>query len=144
MRSRTFVIVGTRTLRSIPAHILAFISKLDGRNVIGLRSPLHESPQPFEALMAQVCSLMGIEVRWFRPEPDSGREGVYHRDVDMVHEADCVLAFFAGETMSGGTEHVVEKALDQHVPVYSYGIRDGKWVLLGSNDPDDVWPHFTI
>jgi hypothetical protein len=142
--SRTFVIVGSRGLTSIPAHILAYISKLDGKNTIGLRCPLYEPPQPFESLLAQVCNLMGIEVRWYQPELDSGREGVYYRDIDMVRDADCVLAFFAGETMIGGTEHVVEKALDQQVPVYSYGIRDGKWVMLGSNDPYDIWPHFTI
>jgi len=123
---------------------MAYISKLDGKNVIGLRRGLYEGPQPFESLIAQVCAAMNLQVRWYIPDPDTGREGVYYRDIDMVREADCVLAFFVGEEMSGGTEHVVEKALDQHVPVYSYGRRSDSWVMLGSHDPEDIWPHFTI
>lgn len=92
-------------------------------------------------MLAQVAKAMALRVRWYPPEGD-GREATYYRDIKMVDDSTCVLAFFAEDEMSGGTEHVVEKAIDRGIPVYSYGIRDGKWVLIGSHDPNNAWPGF--
>lgn len=108
-----------------------------------LRHPLHREPERFEQMMAHVCDALGIEVQWCQPEP-GGRHMVFFRDIEMVGKSDLTLAFFADDQMSGGTEHVVEKAIDQRVPVYSYGTRDGQMVLIGSHDPDNAWGSFTV
>lgn len=108
-----------------------------------LRHPLHRPPERFEQMVAKACEEFGFYVDWRKPVP-GGRHMVYFRDIEMVGSSDLVLAFFAQDYMSGGTEHVVDKAIDQRVPVYSYGIRDGELVLLGSHDPDDAFGHFTV
>lgn len=108
-----------------------------------LRHPLHSDPEPFEQMVALACDHLKMDVEWCQPEP-GGRQSVYFRDVDMVGKSDLVLAWFADDQMTGGTEHVVEKAIDQRVPVYSYGIRDEKLVLLGSMDIDHQFGEFTI
>lgn len=113
------------------------------RTVVLLRHPLHRGPGRFEQMVEHACEEFDFDVEWRQPEP-GGRHMVYYRDIEMVGSSDLVLAFFDGEEMSGGTEHVVEKAIDQRVPVYSYGVRDGKMVLLGSYDPDNSFGAFTI
>lgn len=143
MREPIFVIVGSRKLRSAPARTLGLLANLPEHVVVGLRSPVEDDPGIFERIVAQVSKALGMKVKWYSPE-GPGREATYHRDVRMVREASCVLAFFAEDEMTGGTEHVVEKAIDQMVPVYSYGIRDRMWVLIGSHDPDELWPGFAI
>jgi hypothetical protein len=108
-----------------------------------LRHPLHREPERFEQMVAIACEKLGFAVEWRTPEP-GGRHLVYLRDIEMVGQSDLVLAFFAGAEMSGGTEHVVEKAIDQRVPVYSYGVRDGELMMLGCHDPWDSFGEFTI
>lgn len=59
----------------------------------------------------------------------------WQRDVDMVKEADEVLAFFDPETIGDertGTAHVVTKALDQKKPVRAYTAADRHLVYAGS------------
>lgn len=73
------------------------------------------------------------------PDPEGGREATYQRDVGMTRKADLVLAFFAEERMEGGTEHVVEKALDAGTPVYSWGFNGSHFVRIGEHDPDNVY-----
>lgn len=108
-----------------------------------LRHPLHGEASKFEQIVAAMMVNLGLPFKWMRPEP-GGRAAVYNRDVTMVGKSDLVLAFFAGDQMSGGTEHVVEKAMDQWVPVYSYGVRDDRHVLIGSFDPHGTWEQMTI
>lgn len=142
-REVVFVIVGSRKLDAVPARVLGLIANMPDGTVLNLRKPRSGKPEFFESAVGAAARAMSIEVRYKEPE-GPGRESTYYRDIDMVRGASCVLAFFAEEEMSGGTEHVVEKAIDQQVPVYSYGLRDGRWVLIGSHDPDDLWPQFTI
>lgn len=109
-----------------------------------MRHPLlQDQPQRFEQMVALACAHLKMDVEWCVPEP-GGRHQVYFRDVEMVGKSDLVLAWFATDQMTGGTEHVVEKAIDQRVPVYSYGIRDASVVMLGSHDPDNAFGQFTI
>jgi hypothetical protein len=84
-----------------------------------------------------------IPYGWMKPG-EGGRSATYERDISMVAGSDCVLAFFADDQMSGGTEHVVEKAIDQFIPVYSFGYRDLDLVMLGCHDPYDAWGRFTL
>lgn len=143
MREQVFVLVGSRKLRAAPTRALGYLATLPDGATVGLRSPTSDEPEIFERIVAQVAKAMGLRVKWYAPE-GQGREATYYRDIRMVDEATCVLAFFAEEEMSGGTEHVVEKAIDREVPVYSYGLVDDRWRLIGSHDRYDAWPGFTL
>ena len=96
-----------------------------------LRRGLHSAISPFEAYVAELARLSGLEVQWCYPDRRGGREGTYVRDAHMVQMADHVIAFFTPETlMAGGTGHVVQKALDKEIPVSAYEVdEDGlRWV----------------
>lgn len=141
---KTFTIVGSRKLERIPYALLTMMQLVFPADVkVLVRSPLLKPPARFERMLALACDHLGIDHEWVKPEP-GGRAQVFHRDVAMVGRSDLVLAFFADDQMTGGTEHVVEKAIDQRVPVYSYGIRDGQLVLIGSYDEDEQWGVFTV
>lgn len=150
-----FIFVGSRRLKALPTMVVTFVSMLPEGAIIGLRKPRTGKPGAFERIVAWYARTMNIRVRYFEPE-GPGRASTFYRDIEMVRGASCVLAFFIDEEMSGGTEHVVEKAMDQMVPVYSYGIKEFRLfgqaegegelraVMIGSFDPDDAWGHFAI
>jgi len=99
-----------------------------------------------------------MDVEWVRPdldEPlsptedgsirslaDESRARVYLRDLEYVRKADLVLAYFSTTETSGGTGHVVEKAIDQDVPVYSWGLDGTRFVRIGEHDPFGAWASF--
>lgn len=91
-------------------------------------------------MIAEWCKQFShVEARWIIPDFDAGPGAVFDRDNEMVRRSDLVLAFFApGRMMEGGTGHVVESAIDQGVPVYSFEV-NGALVRTGENDPDASW-----
>jgi hypothetical protein len=90
--------------------------------------------RPFEALVASLATTLGHTPRAFVPEP-GGRSKVYLRDVEMVGAADEVVAFFQdGDEMTGGTAHVVEKAIDQRRPVRAYALSGDQMRLIAEED----------
>lgn len=97
-----------------------------------LRHPLKRSPGPVEVIASDVANKLGITTQWCYPdERKKGRAGAYVRDAHMVQISDMVLALFTPTTlMSGGTGHVVEKAIDKEIPVHAYEVdEDGlRWV----------------
>jgi hypothetical protein len=97
-------------------------------------------PGRFERLVSAWCREMGHpEVRWVLPDPDHGAGGAFMRDSDLVRGVDLVLAFFApGQSMKGGTGHVVERAIDSNVPAYSWIVYDDI-TAVGSHDPEGAW-----
>ena len=113
-----------------------------GCEEILLRKPLRRASRPFEALVASLAGVLGLRVSDWIPDP-GGRAQVFLRDVEMVQDADEVVAFFPEDAeMSGGTGHVVEKALDQHKPVRAYAVVGGNLILVGSdNESDDERGH---
>ena len=123
----------------MPGVVIDFLKQLPIDSVILLRSGNSTRPGRFERIVAQCCMELWMSYRWVKPEGDGGRGSTFDRDVSMVGASDVVLAFFAEESMSGGTEHVVEKAIDQRVPVYSYGVVDGELIRIGENDPNESW-----
>ena len=147
-------IVGSRSLvldGNVAIHLLYTLQELyehDRRERVGpdvtsilarperviLRQPLHLPVRPFEALTSTLAESLGLGVDWFAPEP-GGRAKVFLRDVEMVQAADQVIAFFPdGDEMTGGTGHVVEKALDQKKPVRAYAVAGTELRLIGSED----------
>ena len=135
-RSR-ICIVGSHDLEGLPTQLIDFISRLGPGSLVMLRSPRDKEPGRFEQMVAKVCGEMWVAHAYFKPG-GGGRSATFERDIGMVSMSTCVMAFFATDEMSGGTEHVVDKAVDQRVPVASYGIRDDLLVQLGSYNPDDL------
>jgi hypothetical protein len=84
-----------------------------------------------DAFIAEAATVMGFTVRRWKGE---GGASNYIRDVEMVKQANVVYAFFGVDSVGeGGTQHVIDKSLDQHKRTYSY-VWDGRLVLVGSSD----------
>jgi hypothetical protein len=113
-------------------------AKFSSDAIFLLRRPMSRDPERFEQIMAEWMILNERIYGWVRPE-GVGRAATYNRDISMVARCDLVLAFFMGTEMSGGTEHVVEKAIDQQIPVYSYGFVEEGMASIGSHDPANLW-----
>lgn len=119
------------------------LQELSEDTIFLLRHPRNGEANRFEQIVASWLVLQKRPFGWMRPD-EGGRSAVFNRDITMVGKSDLVLAFFDGMEMSGGTEHVVEKAMDQFVPVYSYGVVEHGYALIGSFDPDGAWEQMTI
>jgi hypothetical protein len=115
------------------------VNSLPTSATILLRRGNKSEPGMFEQVMAKLASVLWINVEWFRPQPTEGRAGTYLRDVEYVRQADLVLAYFSTREMSGGTGHVVEKAVDQDVPVYAYGFDGQRFGRIGEHDSHNAW-----
>lgn len=132
-------VVGSRALEldgDLAAIILTELVALgeQGCDEILIRKPLTRSRRPFEAFVASLAGVLGLAVTDHVPEP-GGRQQVFLRDVEMVQAADGVIAYFPEDSeMTGGTGHVVEKALDQARPVRAYAVVKGEAVLIGSDN----------
>lgn len=118
---------------------MSFLDQLPIDAVVLLRCPNLTDPGRFEQMVAVACIELWMKFEWIVPDVKEGKSANWIRDVDMVGRCDCVLAFFEGEEMGGGTYHLVEKAMDQRVPVYSYGVVSGRFIRIGEHDPDDMW-----
>lgn len=146
-RSIHVCIAGNSKLRVSTIAILEFLSKLPLDSVILLRAGATTRPGWFERLVMQACDSMWLSYELVRPDLGDLKEehdprGVnWVRDVLMVGRCDVVLAFFDGETAdpTTGTWHLVEKALDQHIPVYAYGWDGSRFLRIGEWDEHDSW-----
>ena len=97
-----------------------------------------------DRFVAEAAVIMGFSVKKW---PGEGGAANYIRDVDMVKQADIVYAFFEADHVGeGGTQHVVDKALDQHKRVISF-TWDRRLHIVGSDDgthyplDDEEVPH---
>jgi len=130
-------IVGSRSLEvdgNVALHVVTTLVQLDPSDEILVRKPLTRVLRPFEALVASLAGTMGHTVTEYAPEP-GGRAQVFLRDVEMVRDSDQVIAFFAdGDEMSGGTGHVVDKAIDQKRSVRAYAVEADKLRLIAEED----------
>ena len=107
-----------------------------------LRHPKSKGRKPggFEQMVAGLCKALGVEVVWCRPE-GSEKGNTFLRDLDMVSQADFVIAFFTTEQMDGGTGHVVEAAMSKGIPVEGWHIEsDGSAARIGEYDPSQDGP----
>lgn len=132
---------GASALGVVPDQLLYFIGDaLPNNSRVFLRRGMKGAPGSFERLVFEWCRQFNhVEPRWVIPDFESGPGAVFNRDNEMVRGSDLVLAFFApGRMMEGGTGHVVESAIDQGVPVYSFELGDSL-VRVGEHDPDAAW-----
>ena len=129
------VMVGARAFPIIKAgvEICDLLGKLSRDTVICTRGGEHGP----DAFIAEAAKAMGFTVRRF---PGEGGASNFIRDVEMVNAADAVYAFFEAEHIGeGGTQHVVEKSLDQRKRTYSYTWTSrGGLTLVGGDDGDGL------
>lgn len=64
---------------------------------------------------------------------------VFQRDYELASRADLVLCYFDTTSMSGGTQHVVEAAIDRETPVYAWGLGADGFKRVGEYDREDIW-----
>jgi hypothetical protein len=144
------VIAGSRKLPEgkAPFMLIRFLGGLPDDAVVMLRCPYTEGrlPGAFEKDVDALCDALNIPVEWHAPEPtilSPGRVSVYIRDIDMVAKADLVLLFFTQEDSVygySGTTHLMDKALDQNIPMYAYRVEsNGRVERVGEHDPENAF-----
>ena len=100
-----------------------------------LRRGIGTPPGKFEVLVEQLAQIFGYSVRWFLPT-GHGREGVFFRDYEMVQQADRVLVYFTpGRSMTGGTGHLAEAAINVNVPMKAFEVDGDGFFVVGEYDP---------
>jgi hypothetical protein len=134
-------IVGSRTLdlAAVSVPLLNELTRLPQESMVLIRSPRNEPRGDFEELLVRLCKALDIDYDFYLPATGSGRAGVFERDIHMVEHADVVIAYFDPKhIMSGGTGHVVEKAIDAEKPVYAYEVdMTGQRWVGGIEPPED-------
>jgi len=144
------VIAGSRKLPEgkAPFMLIRFLGGLPDGAVVLLRRPYDQGKLPgnFEQDVEALCDALNIPVEWHAPEPtilNPGRVSVYIRDIDMVAKANLVLLFFTTEDSIygySGTTHLMDKALDQNIPMYAYRVeKDGRVERVGEHDPENAF-----
>ena len=104
-----------------------------------LRRGNKAEPGLFEQVMAKLAATLWLDVEWVRPDAEGGRGAVFQRDYEMVSRADVVLCYFDTTSMSGGTQHVVDAAIDRETPVYAWGFTGTSFERVGEFDREDIW-----
>lgn len=108
-------------------EIARFIKELPPDTII-----LTRNAKGFDAFAAEVARQLDRNVVEY---PGKGGMANYERDVQLARDADKVIAFFSeGKVGQGGTQHVIDKALDLGKPVESYAPLGRGFVLVGSDD----------
>lgn len=136
---KNIVIAASRT---VPVHIaLGYVAHelaaLPPGSSVFLRKPTKRPASRFEMGVAVMATKLDLLVRWWEPGP-GGRQATFLRDVSMVSAADEVLAYFTeAEVMTGGTGHVIDKALDQAKTCRAYSIVGGELRWVGGQETED-------
>lgn len=102
-----------------------------------LRRPRSKEPNTFEVMVSAGAKSLGIPTEWFSPpEEVEGRASSFLRDIAMIERSDLLLAFFRPERAGdGGTAHLVDKAIDKDIPVWSYLVAPGQLTRFGEHEP---------
>ena len=142
------VIAGSRRLPRghAPRLLIRFLAALPEDAVILLRRGMHGPAGLFESDVSNMAGVLNLDFEWFQPEPTGitrGRASVYTRDITMVEKSDLVILFFAADEVAegyGGTQHLLDKALDANRPVYAYSVDEfGTIDRVGEHDPDHLY-----
>ena len=138
-RGPRIALVASSRLEVYPDALVAWIQGQPADSTLILRRGNKSDPGLFEQVMAKLAQTLWLSVEWSMPDPELGRSGTFVRDVELVRKVDLVLAYFDTTEMSGGTAHVVEKAIDQDVPVFAWGLTKKGFVRVGEHDPHGSW-----
>ena len=136
---------GSRSLPpgQAPRLLVRFLAALPADTVVLLRRGAKTASGRFELDTARLCAILGVGVEFCQPELPGGRKATFFRDIEMVSRSDLVIVFLQpDEVMSetSGTSHLIEKALDQHVPAYAYEVAaDGAVRRVGEWDEKETW-----
>jgi hypothetical protein len=86
----------------------------------------------FDQFVMNVAEYIGVTVEEHR---GYGGASNWERDVAMVSACEALLAFVDPRnlTVEGGTQHLIEKALDAHRPVKAFSVVDSRLVFAGAN-----------
>lgn len=146
------VVAGSYTLEpsEIAMHLLlgeegaeswGGLSRLPLGASILLRRPLRGSPGPVEAMAADLCDTLGIEVEWRRPEAGSGGAGTIERDRAMVEESDAVVTYVdTARSDEGGTVRIQRMGFQMSKPSWSFGaVRSGNVHYVGASEAQPTW-----
>ena len=92
----------------------------------------------FETFLMHVCPLLELRCLTY---PSTGGPDNWRRDVELVHDADEVLAYVSPRDLEKhdrmtGTLHIVDKALDQKKPVRMFTEVDGRIVYAAASQED--------
>lgn len=142
-------IAGSRRLPKghAPRLLIRFLAALPEDTIILMRRGMNgQVPGPFEFDVAMLCVILHLADEWFEPQPTAttrGRSSVYRRDIDMIEKADLVILFFAADEVAegyGGTQHLLDKALDANRPCYAYSVDEfGAIDRVGEYDPEHLY-----
>jgi len=130
---------GSSALGCYPDTLIAFVSRQPSDTTLLLRRGNKSKPGLFEQVMAELASKLWLDVEWVRPEEDGGPGAVFQRDYELVSRSDLVLCYFHTTDMSGGTQHVVEAAIERETPVYAWGFTGSSFERVGEFDREDIW-----
>jgi len=130
MSRRKIAIVGSRTFPIDPVIGKAIVEVMleygDEATFLTRGSP------GFDTFIIHVAPIIGRKCFAY---PAHGGPDNFLRDIELVKDADEVIAFFDPATLSDpttGTAHVVEKALDQKKTVRAYTTVDGGLIYVGA------------
>ena len=116
---------------------------------LGQTFPIHDTTiytrgsKGFDLFLGEGAKYMGYPVIEL---PGRGGPSNYERDVKLVREVEEVHVFFSPDRVGeGGSQHLVDKALDQRKPTYSYSYIPGRVSggghieLIGSDDGEGLF-----
>ena len=105
-----------------------------------LRAPLSGSPGPVEAIVADLCAVLSIEVHWRSPEPGRGGTGTIERDADMVEEADAVVTYVdPARHDEGGTVRIQRMGFQKSKPSWSFAPIEKGMAYVGASERVPSW-----
>jgi hypothetical protein len=119
----------------------AGLSRLPVGTKVLLRHPLSGGPGPLEAVVADLCEKLSVEVEWRTPEPGQGGLGTIHRDEAMVEDADAVVTYVdhRRNDETSGTVRLTRMAMHRAKHVWSFAPIEDEVAYAGASERVPVW-----
>jgi hypothetical protein len=146
------LIAGCYTLEpsSIAMHVLlgeegaegwGGLSRLPLGASVLLRRPLRGSPGPVEAIVADLCATLNIDVEWRSPVAGRGGLGTIERDEDMVRDSDAVVTYLdQARVDEGGTHRIQRMGMHMNKPSWSFApVQSGPVTYVGASESTPTW-----
>lgn len=131
-KHRRIAVVGSRSFPLTPevgAEIVDVLRAYPAGTVF-----LTRGSEGFDTFLMSIAPIIGYTAVAY---PSTGGASNFLRDVQLVTDADEVVAFLDPDSltdMNTGTAHVLSKALDQRKPTRAYSVANRSLVYAGSTD----------